>query len=314
MITDLFFNRYSARPLMMSEGVPADVQRFFTQAAQIFFNEVAPALDLDQKFFQHAHDAFVRELGAGRLGMGPYHEVCFRFLTERYDLWNDAHGTPDIFLKLRLSLTELLFRQAEGIVLASSNVVPRGVTLASRLPGHLAPHNRDTYKKALEELNRRFREASMPLEYHNGFIQFVQDRLTQQQTAAPFWDLLQDPKWANVDMDIKEAIDRCDNHGRDAALYAMKALESTLKIISDEKGWTTGKEKGASNYIDNLVSKAHGNYIADWEAEMLRLIFGKIRNPHGHGPGTAAPPALSQKQTSWVIESCMGWIKSLADR
>jgi hypothetical protein len=299
---------------MMSEGVPAGVQRFFTQAAHIFFNDVVLALDLDQKFFQQAHDAFVRELGAGRLDMGPYDEVCGRFLVERYDLWNDAHGTPDTFLKLRLSLIELLFRQAEGIVLASSGVVPRGVTLLPCLPGHLAPHDQDTFKRALEELNRRFREASIPLEYHNGFIQFVQDRLTQQQTATPFWDLLQDPKWANVDMDIKEAIDRRDNNRRDAALYATKALESTLKIISDENAWTTGREKGASNYIDNLVSKANSNYIADWEAEMLRLIFGKIRNPHSHGPGTAAPPALSQKQTTWVIESCMGWIKSLADR
>jgi len=140
----------------------------------------------------------------------------------------------------------------------------------------------------------------------------VQDTLTQQQTAAPFWDLLQDPKWANVDLDIKEAIDRRDNSGRDAALYAAKALESVLKIISDEKRWTTGKEKGASNYIDNLVSRANGNYISDWEADMLRLIFAKIRNPHGHGPGMALPPSLTREQTTWVIEACMSWIKRLA--
>jgi hypothetical protein len=181
-------------------------------------------------------------------------------------------------------------------------------------PAHQAPRNRDSLQRALDELNDRFREASMPLEYHNGFVQFVQDGLTQRQMAAPFWDMLQDPKWANVDMDIKEAIDRRDNNGRDPALYAAKALESTLKIISDEKGWTTGKEKGASNYIDNLLSKANGSYIADWEADVLRLIFSRIRNPLGHGPGTAPPPVLSEKQTTWVIEACMGWIKSIATR
>ena len=207
MITDLFFKRYGDQPLLMSQGVPNTFQRFFIQAAQIFFNEVAPALDLDQNFFQRAHDALVRELGTGLLGTGPYREICAGFLTERYDLWKNAHGIPDTFIKLRLSLVELLFRQAEELVRTSSCIVPRGVTLLPRLPGNVAPHHRDIFKKALEELNRRFSEASIPLEYHNGFIQFVQDSLTQQQTTAPFWDLLQDPKWTNVDMDIKEAFD-----------------------------------------------------------------------------------------------------------
>jgi len=313
MITDLFFKRYSDQPLLLSANVPASYQRVFTQAAQIFFNEVAMALDLDQQFFQRAHDALARELGTGRLGMGEYHEICGAFLGERYNLWNNSHGTPDTFLKLRLSLIELLFRQAQELVRASPSSAPRGVTLIPRVARKVAPDSRDTFKRAVEELNSRFREALMPLEYNNGLIQFVQDHLTQQQTAAPFWDLLQDPKWANVDIDIKEAIYRRDTNGRDAALYAAKALESTLKIISDENGWTTGKEKGAANYIDNLVSKANGNYIADWEAEMLRSMFGKIRNPHGHGPGASPPPSLTQKQT-WVIESCMSWIKSLTGR
>jgi len=60
----------------------------------------------------------------------------------------------------------------------------------------------------------------------------------------------------NVETDIKEAIDRRDTNGRDAPFYAMRALESALKIISDEKGWTTGREKGASNYIDNHAMQA----------------------------------------------------------
>lgn len=314
MIADLFFKRYSKQPLLLSDNVPEIIQRFFTQAAHIFFNDVASALDLKQEFFQRAHDALARELGSGRLGTGQYHEICGCFLTERYDLWNNSHGSPDTFLKLRLSLIELLFRQAQELLRASRTFVPSGVMLVTRLPGTVSPESRDTFKRALEELNARFREASMPLEYNNGLIQFVQDRLTQEQTSGPFWDLLQNPKWVNVDLDIKEAIDRRDTNERDAAFYATKAIESTLKIISDEHGWTTGKEKGASNFIDHLASSAHGNYIADWEAEMLRLIFSKIRNPHGHGAGTGAPPTLSQKQTTWVIESCMSWIKSLADR
>lgn len=42
-------------------------------------------------------------------------------------------------------------------------------------------------------------------------------------------------------MDVTEAIDRRDTGRRDPSFSAAKALESTIKIVSDEKGWTTQK-------------------------------------------------------------------------
>jgi len=79
--------------------------------------------------------------------------------------------------------------------------------------------------------------------------------------------------WKNVDLDIKEAIDRRDNGVRDAAFYAARALESTIKIISDQKGWTRGREGGAQNYIDNLCNLRGGNLIEEWEKEALKQEF-----------------------------------------
>jgi hypothetical protein len=70
-----------------------------------------------------------------------------------------------------------------------------------------------------------------------------------------------DSPWENVDVDMKEAIDRRDNGDRDPAFYAARALESTIKIISDTKGWIHGGEKGAHNYIDNLASKRAGRLL-----------------------------------------------------
>ena len=154
----------------------------------------------------------------------------------------------------------------------------------------------------------------VPLHYHNGLIQFAEDPLAQAEIAQPFWDVVKAPQWANVDRDIKEAIDRRDNNGRDPGGYAMRALESTLKIISDLKGWTTGNEKGASGFIDNLQSKRNGSFLSPWEADVLRKMFMEIRNPLVHGEGSAVPLHLTPQQTSWVIESCMSWIKSLVLR
>jgi len=151
----------------------------------------------------------------------------------------------------------------------------------------------------------------MGLHYHNGIIQFAKDELTESRTAEPCWSLLRDPKWANVDRDLKEALDHVDGGRADAAFHAAKALESTIKIISDEQGWTTGKERGAVAFIDNLVSQKNGRFIEPWEGDMLKAFFVHVRNPNGHGPGSEPPPALADYQTGWAIETAMSWIKSL---
>ena len=112
---------------------------------------------------------------------------------------------------------------------------------------------------------------------------------------------------------MKEALDLRDSDGRDPAFYAARALESTIKIISDRKGWTHGKEKGAHNYIDNLASKANA-FIAPWEGASLKEFFTHVRNPFGHGAGSAQMPALSRPQTEWAIEFSMSWVKNLIRR
>jgi hypothetical protein len=42
---------------------------------------------------------------------------------------------------------------------------------------------------------------------------------------------------------MKEAFDRLDHGQYDAFTHATKALESTIKIICDDKGWTTGADQ-----------------------------------------------------------------------
>ena len=169
------------------------------------------------------------------------------------------------------------------------------------------------FQDSVNELNTRFRQAGCDLNYHNGFIQIGDDALTLREIETPFWELVVDPKWENVDTDMKEALDLRDSGARNPASHAANALESTLKIISDEKGVTTGKEKGAHNYIDNLASK-RSKFLADWESDALKGFFTKVRNPLGHGPGKDEMPSLTQQQTDWAIETCMVWIKSIIRR
>ncbi|TWB88989.1 hypothetical protein FBZ93_117173 [Bradyrhizobium macuxiense] len=100
---------------------------------------------------------------------------------------------------------------------------------------------------------------------------------------------------------------------QDAAFHAAKALESTIKIISDDKSWSTGRERAAANYIDNLVSCQNGRFLVPWEGNTLKAYFIHGRNPHGHG-ADATIPALTSHQTDWAIETAMAWIKNLIRR
>lgn len=113
---------------------------------------------------------------------------------------------------------------------------------------------------------------------------------------------------------MMEAVDRREANDRDPGFYAAKALESAIKIISDDKGFTRGSEKNVNQFIDNLVAEKHGRFIALWEAEAIRHIFANVRDALGHGPGGVSMPALTQQQTDWTIESTMSWTKSLIRR
>jgi hypothetical protein len=171
----------------------------------------------------------------------------------------------------------------------------------------------DAFQAAVDELNIRFRQAGCKLHYHNGFIQISDDELILQELENPFWTLVAHPTWKNVDTDMKEAIDRRDGGERDPAWYAARALESTIKIISGEKGWSHGREQGAHNFIDNLAKK-DALFIERWEADALKSIFTELRNPFGHGPGSAEMPMLTPQQIDLAIELCMSWVKSLIKR
>jgi hypothetical protein len=54
-----------------------------------------------------------------------------------------------------------------------------------------------------------------------------------------------------------------------------------------------------------------GGLVDDWEANAMRFIYRELRNPHSHGGGNDPPPPLSHSQQTWVIETCMSWIKRL---
>lgn len=350
MLTDIFADRYKDQTIW-SKFDDAE-RRLLTQVYNLI-KEVFPYWRDGKENVTNVakyielHDRLAHELGRKELapryysytqknalgtdvlvsGWHTYEHVFEQFLTGPFN----AEWDPDAYVKARIGLNELVMRM-RGAEIASANqhlqgeiqyAITRATTLRSRgiqVPGdpaegvvarNMAMNN--AFKAQVEELNERFRRAGAPLSYHNGFIQFATDQLVEHQVSKPFWNLVSDPKWANVDIDMKEALDQRDNGGKDPAFYASKALESAIKIISTEKRWTRGTEKGAAQYVDNLMKKEHG-FLEVWEGEMVKDYFGKVRNAVGHGPGDQPMPTLSLPQTDWAIETAMSWIRTMIRR
>lgn len=333
MLTDIFARRYEKRPIFDNVG-PRE-HALFVQAYRIINEQIFPYYNWEKKVDQRAkttwtslHDRLTMELGLKELSpkwysyqgewMGKPHTysgwnemnfVCEQWLTKQFGEGFDE----DVFVKRRLSFVELAFRERESQIISLNSYLPP--TLRD-----VATQDKDNkrinaaFSAQVRELNERFVQASMPLHYHNGFIQITQDEKIQKQIEEPFWDLLKAPIWKNVDIDMKEAVDRRDTNGRDPSFYAAKALESTIKIICDLKEWTTGNENGVSDFLNHLESKAKGAFVESWERQSIQRFYSDVRNDLGHGPGSAQMPIFTLQQVDHTIEFCMSWVKSLIKR
>lgn len=331
MLTDVFFIRYEETPLFRSllRREKRTLHQCFTLLEEFhpYWGEEDKEQKASGRFWGEVHKRLANELGVRWLseayyqtevGLGEYRrtESSQRSYIEICRNWYDATKAPDVdvdeYLKERLGLIEVGLRLKYESAEAMRDSLKAGGTFADML-SQIYRLKIQKYEDAASEVNARFRAAHFPLNYHNGFFQIEADQLISSEIEQPFWSLVSEPIWQNVDLDMKEAVDQRDNGGKDPALFAAKALESTIKIISDGLGATHGKENGAHNFIDNL-SKKTVVFLKDWEKELLKAYFSKVRNQLGHGPGSEPMPKLTVDQTSWAIENAMSWIKMLVLR
>jgi len=301
MIADIFYDR---NPDAFAGVDDERHARVFHQISTLLFDDALPKIHDRVGLCEYTYKLLCKEIGVNQLmkmtrgadyfteSIG-YIDACRIYIGEANHRHFPREDTSE-FLRKKTSLIELILRC---------------------LTYTLEKEKRDELSvKIVKELNERLRIARFPYRYHAGVFQPADDDLSESEIETPFWTVIANSMWKSVDDEMKDAFDTRENDGVDPAFHAAKALESTIKIISDQKGWTTGNEKGAANYIDNLVSQKNGRFLEVWEGDLLKLFFSKVRNPMGHGKGNQADPALSSEQTDWVIDQCMTWIKCLTRR
>ncbi|MGQ0511868.1 MAG: AbiJ-NTD4 domain-containing protein [Betaproteobacteria bacterium] len=351
MLTDVFFRRYANRPMFSSVGQKESA--LFVQAYRIVNEQIWKYYGWEKKvdesvkaIWTEIHDRLSMEIGVKELSPKfysyqtewngkPYTNSGWNEMNYVVEQWMNFKFTDnlesDMFVKRRLSFIELAFRTREEQLAKANAEFPRQLTEAEmqdKMPARrmTLPGKRSDALRAINEsmnsafaanvleLNERFKQAGMPLHYHNGFIQISQDEQLQEQVEQPFWLLVKEFRWKNVSIDMAEAIDRRDTAGRDPSFYAAKALESTIKIICEIKKWTAGNERGVSDYLNHLESKVNGAFIEGWERQSMQRFYSDVRNDLGHGPGSKDMPNFTSQQIDQTIEFCMSWIKSLIKR
>ena len=342
MLTDIFAERY--RDVRLWETFGTNERRLLVQSFQIlsqdlypFYDQSGNASESAKRDWKTLNLLLSRELGLASLSPTHYPRQV-QYGNQRNTVWEawgemnvaknyvledlSAYQDADLEIKNRLSLIELGLRQYlkttvayEGLQGAMTETVLSSLSRRSTaLDRVVGTQMRQKIDSASDEINQRFRQAGAPLTFNNGNFQIVRDELTAQEVAQPFWQLLSDAAWSNVDVEMREAMDRRDSGINDAAFHAAKALESAIKVICHERQAVTGRENGASNYIDNLVSEARGSWLERWRGDALREIFRQVRNPLGHGAGADRPRVLTPHETDWAIGSCMVWIRFLIER
>jgi AbiJ-like protein len=248
MLTDIFARRYENVPMWQTFDEPS--RRLTVQTFQLL-QQIVPYYANDGKELAEGkanwtqlHTRLARELGVQELspiawgywaqnyycsGQHPIIKVCETWMLQPFD----GSIPADRFIKERLSLIELGFRQRGEEVAYHNGKLPEYIAKAQlfearRSPRVAVPANQvadkvkaanasmnAAFQEAVIELNARFRQAGLDLHYHNGFIQVASDPMVAQEIEVPFWQLVADPKWTNVDHDFKEAVDLRDTNGRD---------------------------------------------------------------------------------------------------
>jgi hypothetical protein len=225
MIEDIFARRYGEVLEFDLDTAQNVIGPVLIQAAQIFFDDVQPVLRLPDSFFRKLNQKLAREVALPALSYASMMQaqICRSFMATPYHGFDETQRNPDYYCKTRLSMLELLFREAEAHV--QTNVLGPIAALSRKNAANVAVKKK--LDQAIEELNGRLQYRTRFI-YSNGLLHLADDQLTAGRLAKPFWDIVADPKWAVVDREMKEAFDRLDN-GQDDAFRPWPSLPPLVR-------------------------------------------------------------------------------------
>ncbi|MDA3862732.1 MAG: hypothetical protein PF689_02575 [Deltaproteobacteria bacterium] len=153
---------------------------------------------------------------------------------------------------------------------------------------------------AIEELNIRFRENGVGYKYEGGKIVRVDSELIHQEAVKPALKLLHQPGYEGAENEFLKAHAHYRKRNNAEALNeCLKAFESTMKIICEQKGWGESKNYNEVKNFNakKLINTCFENELIPkfWQSKfnnlrsLLESSIPTARNKlSGHGAGTEA--------------------------
>ncbi len=146
---------------------------------------------------------------------------------------------------------------------------------------------------AIEELNERFQEHQIGYQFQHGQLIKQTDHYIHEEVVLPALTLLSDPQFRGAQDEFRSAHRHYrERRYKEAVADALKAFESTMKSILDERKWAYEKEKDtASKLIQILFQRELLPAMLQNQFTQLRGLLESglptVRNKtSGHGQGT----------------------------
>ena len=143
-----------------------------------------------------------------------------------------------------------------------------------------------------KSINTCFKESSMGYEMVNGQIIRKDSEVTFTEIIEPTITLTYNELFENVNIDFVNAIKEYQTgDNKDCIVKLLKAFESTLKIICDEKGWEYNETDRCSKLIDicfdnDLVPQDMKSEFTSLNSLLKSGILPVRNNFAGHGEGS----------------------------
>jgi len=108
--------------------------------------------------------------------------------------------------------------------------------------------------EAIEKLNQRFEEHRIGYQFQNGQLIKRTDQYVHEEVVLPALTLLSDPRFRGAQEEFLSTHRHYrEQRYREAIADALKAFESTMKSILDERGWEYDRERDTANTLIRLL-------------------------------------------------------------
>jgi RhoGEF, Guanine nucleotide exchange factor for Rho/Rac/Cdc42-like GTPases len=173
--------------------------------------------------------------------------------------------------------------------------------------------------QAIERLNRYLREARIGYQFTEGILVRLDSEHLYAETVAPVLHLLTAPEFGGANDEYRQAHARFSaGDYKGAVTAAANAVESTMKVICDQRNWAYEPTVQAGSLIDILFDRGLiPDHLNDNRQGFRSLVAGvsvvRNKSASAHGAG-ATPVDVPPQMASYVLHVAASTILYLVEQ